>query len=175
MQRDKIKNKININKKHWIHFRKTNCYAYALGLDIREKRIMANAFQPGTISQYDSSINSQKIFTYDQLINSIYSDMEYLNIDIQPIAWNEKVDVDAWKIALFVSYYSRYSENLDDFHFLRQFNDKLWYHKMGYNSLPINKDDNNFKIVNPEQCYLRNRVYKGSYCLKLKRGGKYDL
>ena len=47
-----LKGKININKKHWYHFIKTNCYAYALGLDINEDRIMKKAYQPGVISDY---------------------------------------------------------------------------------------------------------------------------
>ena len=169
MNRDDIRNKIKINKRFWIHFKKTNCYAYALGLDVNENRIMKNAYQPGMIGNYQFHIDSSKkqLFTYDQLIEAIYTDMDKLGIDIYPIKWDTEISSDAWKIALFISYYSQNSNNLYDFHFLRLMNDS-WYHKMSYHSLPNNKDDNMQIITNPDKCYLRNRVYKGSYCLKLK-------
>ena len=160
--------KINLTKKHWIHFVKTNCYAYALGLDIREDKIKRHAYQPGVMSNYKHFIHFNSLFTYEHLINAIYADMDALGIEIKLIKYDDKISDDSWKVALFITRYSKESNYLDDYHFLR-YKNNAWYHKNGYDSFPSNKDDNYNIIINPKECYLKRREYKGCYCLKIKR------
>ena len=56
-----LKKEINITKKDWMHRNQTNCYAYALGLDIIEQRICYRVYQVGTIVKKYYGI-SDKIF-----------------------------------------------------------------------------------------------------------------
>lgn len=46
-----LQKEINITKKDWIYREQTNCYAYALGLDIIEQKICYKAYQVGTIGK----------------------------------------------------------------------------------------------------------------------------
>ena len=39
-----LRNSINLDKKNWKHIFTTNCYAYALGLDVREQNIKDFAY-----------------------------------------------------------------------------------------------------------------------------------
>jgi len=168
---ESIRNKIKLDNNFWKHILSTNCYAYALGIDIREKDIQCAAYQPGVLGNYLYSVNRAKQFTYTSLIESIFKDMERLGIEIREINPDEKVLNGEWKIALFTVFYAYefYSEWLSDFHFLRQREDGMWYHKPGYYKIPTNKDYNGQIITNPESCYLGNKEFRKCYSLKLKR------
>ena len=50
MSLNEIRGKIQMYPENWINMHTTNCYAYALGLDIRQSDICDYAYQPGTIS-----------------------------------------------------------------------------------------------------------------------------
>lgn len=170
-----IRKKINLKSNHWIHYHTTNCYAYALGLDIRERKIVKDAYKPGAMSGYEKAIKKNQLFIREDLIKAIFMDMDLLGIQIKQINLTDNIDDDAWKIALFITRYSKYSKNLDDFHFLREVSNNMWYHKVGFDSRPTNLDDNYNIINNPKECFLKNREYDSCYCLKLKKGGIYDL
>lgn len=43
---EEIRSKIKLNSNFWKYILSTNCYAYALGIDIREKDIKRAAYQP---------------------------------------------------------------------------------------------------------------------------------
>ena len=165
-----IKDNINIYNKHWKHIFTTNCYAYALGLDMKEKDIRTNAYQPGVMSGNLYSVDRSKYFAYTSLLESIIKDMKTIGLEIREINSNEKISDDEWKIAVFTVFhaYEFYSEWLSDFHFLRQKEDGLWYHKPGYYKIPTNKDYNGQIITDPENCYLGNKEFRKCYCLKKK-------
>ena len=167
---DNIKNMINLKNKFWIHFLSTNCYAYALGLDVSEKNIIDFAYQPGVISGSASALNNYKYFSYYDLLENIYADMERLDIDIRETDIEYKTRDYEWKIALFTTFYSYKfdDEFLSDYHFLREVKDGVWFHKEGYSSFPTNKDYNNKVIVNPLKSSLGSNEFKKCYVLKLK-------
>lgn len=148
------------------NYRDINCYAYALGLDIRESEILNNAYEPGTISGANKL--KFKEFTYEELLYWIYEDLKLLNIEFSDTYPNEQVDINEWKIALFTEklYKTPYSEYLSDYHFLRQYKNGIWYHKIGWDSYPTNKDSDNKIIEDIENCNIKYYTYKK--CLKLK-------
>lgn len=166
-----IRDNINLNKRYWKHIFTTNCYAFALGLDIREKQIMMGAYQPGIIGKYLYSVGYSKYFSYPSLIESIQKDMGVIGINIREINYTEEISPNEWKIALFTVFHANefYSEYLSDFHFLRQLDDGMWYHKPGYNKFPTNRDYKNKIITNPEECYLGKKEFRKCYALKLQK------
>ena len=168
MNIDEIKNSININKKKWKHIFTTNCYAYALGLDIRENSIMKNAYQPGIMGENYASVCNSDYFSYGLLLDCFYFDMRKLDIIVKEINPLDEIKADEWKIALFTSFYeyNGYTEMLSDYHFLRQMEDGYWYHKPGYLNKPTNKDSLGNLITSPNDCFIYGKEYKKTYSLR---------
>lgn len=168
---DFIRDNINLKKKYWLHIFSTNCYAYALGLDVNESIIGNYAYQPGYIGGYMYSTMRYPQFTYDSLVRSIYEDLKKYKIDIRRVKPDDEVDIDEWKIALFTKFqsYDFYSNWYSDYHFLRQKDDGLWYHKRGFYRIPTNKDFKRKVIENPKKCNLGKYEYQECFSLKLKK------
>ena len=172
MKRDlrELKRQINLDKKNWKHILSTNCYAYALGLDIPERKIKAFAYVPGAIGNASVNLVRQRIFTYDELTSNINDDLLYLGISFVECTPNEKTTKDELKIALFTSYYAYMllGDYYCDFHFLREREDGTWYHKKGYIHRPNNLDSNKNIITDPRECYIKNYDYQLTYKLNIK-------
>lgn len=137
---DQIRQQIQVYPQSWIHLFETNCYAYALGLDIKQKQICPGAYAPGTISQ-TNEIFFQTKFSYDNLIDGIESDFNLLGIDYREGLPDEKIPNDMWKVALFVRYEKVLNistwafENtnlLTDYHFIRANSNNIWTYKNGF-------------------------------------------
>lgn len=163
---EQLRKMINVNKDNWVNNTSTNCYAYALGLDIPSYEITDYAYDPGVISNSKIYLPSYKFFTYDMLINNIYSDLDALGIDIREIMPLENISDEEWKIALFTV---GYSDCLSDYHFLRQHEDNIWYHKNGFKGGISFRDFYGNIITNPLDCYFRSREYNKTFALKLKK------
>lgn len=165
-----LKRQINLDKKNWQYILSTNCYAYALGLDIPERKIKTFAYAPGTIGNARANLVRQRIFTYDELINNINDDLFYLGINFMECTPDEKTTKDEWKIALFTSYYAYMllGDYYCDFHFLRERKNGIWYHKKGYFHRPNNLDSNKNIITDPRECYIKNYDYQLTYKLSIK-------
>ncbi len=169
MSIDEIRNQIRFNcGRLWNNYLTTNCYAYALGIDIPEDKIINSAYQPGTIGSIIFNIKENE-FEKMSLEERIYADLEALNIsydecdqsEISCYGFNKDFITNQWIIALFLS-----NEEDWDFHFMRKSLDNKWWHKRGYNfEKPSNFDDNFETIYNPEKCKLND--YKYVKCLKL--------
>ena len=101
MSLNEIRGKIQMYPENWVNMYSTNCYTYALGLDIRQSDICDYAYQPGTISE-TTNIFKSKYFSYDMLIKGIESDLELLQIAYRNVEEDEKLALNEWKIALFV-------------------------------------------------------------------------
>lgn len=169
MTPEQISDKINISKKRWFNKGTTNCYAYALGLDIPELKICYHAYQPGVISQ-NFDLNNSELFSYETLINCINSDLDCLNIKAREIDPNEDIANDEWKISLFISNIVLNSPNLiSDFHFLRNISENVWLHKFGYYGKIINFDDNDKIITNPKECNFSDLVYAKTLSLSRRK------
>ena len=80
MSLNEIKGKIQMYPENWVNMYSTNCYAYALGLDVRENDICIGAYNPGIISE-TSSLNGTEYFEYEALINGIAGDLKALDIE----------------------------------------------------------------------------------------------
>lgn len=164
-----IRKNIDIHNAVWKNTCSTNCYAYALGLDVPEREIRYCAYQPGVLGGYPHSVDRKGQFTYIALIESIYEDMKKLGIEIREVAPTEIISDEEWKIALFVAFLSRYPRELcHDFHFLRQREDGTWYHKLGYYNSPTNKDYSGNIITNLEECKLGSKTFRKCFSLRLK-------
>lgn len=164
-----IRNSINLNNTNWINISTTNCYAFALGLDINEDDIIENAYVPGTISNSQIKIQDDFIihdfFKYTDFITNLYTDLEHLNISFREITPNERISSSEWKIAIFTT---PCSNGCKDFHFLRLCNDGIWHHKKGYGFYPTIYDDQDKIITNIEKCFLTSKKYEKCLSLKLR-------
>lgn len=165
MSLNEIRGKIQMYPENWVNMYSTNCYAYALGLDIRQSDICDYAYQPGTISE-TTNIFELKYFPYDMLIKGIESDLELLQIAYRNVEENEKLALNEWKIALFVN---GYHESLIDFHFLRQQENEIWLHKNGYDGTILKKDRHGRNIIIPSEAKLSPYTYKKCYALRLEK------
>ena len=170
MSLQELRKEVDFKKTDWVNIDDNNCYAYALGLDIPQREIKDRAFVPGVISASNAPIHPNRIFSYDVLLNNIYLDLEALSINYREIKPFDDVEIDEWKIALFITraYYKDHNLYLTDFHFLRQCSDGFWYHKDGYGGIISKRDSYNRDITNPERCFLSGRAYKKCLSLRLK-------
>lgn len=167
MTSNEIRNNIKLDNINWKHIFTTNCYAFALKLDINERKIMKDAYQPGTMS----GNYLDRYFTYEQLMESIYQDLDYLDIEYKEIDPLESISSNEWKIAVFIDLF-RYTDDKillsSDFHFLRQI-DNNWYRKPRYISFPTSKDSYGVRITDPTKCRIYGKAYQKTYSLKLKK------
>lgn len=165
MSLNEIRGKIQMYPENWVNMYSTNCYAYALGLDIRQSNICDYAYQPGTISE-TTNIFKSKYFSYDMLIKGIESDLELLQIAYRNVEEDEKLALNEWKIALFVD---KYHGSLIDFHFLRQKENGIWLQKKGYQGTISKRDHSDEVIVSPSSAELFPYIYKKCYALRLEK------
>ena len=149
MSLNEIRGKIQMYPENWVNMYSTNCYAYALGLDIRQSDICDYAYQPGTISE-TTNIFKSKYFSYDMLIKGI----------------DEKLALNEWKIALFVD---RDFDKLVGFHFLRQKENGMWLHKQDFDGIFSKKDYCGNNIITPSSAELFPYIYKKCYALRLEK------
>ncbi len=166
MSLEKIRNMIDVNKTTWQNIYTTNCYAYALGLDIPEKNICKYAYDPGTIGNSQNPLITP--FSYNVLVDNVLLDLEALRINYDFIKPTDEIDEDEWKISLYIpQIYSLH--DLDDFHFIRYRNNGYWYHKNGIKGYISNLDYYDQPIRNPITCDLNGYTYMDCLKLKLKK------
>lgn len=159
-----LRNSIDIQKNTWDSKYSTNCYAYALGLDIPQYQVKCCAYAPGVIANSKINLPSKRVFSYNDLITNLYLDFDALGIKFREINPLDKISYNEWKIALFITWYDE-PELVVDYHFLRQHNDGIWYHKNGFEGEVSEYDNHRKIIINPEECFLRYRKY--NKCLSL--------
>ena len=160
-----IRGKIQMYPENWINMKETNCYAYALGLDIKESDICKNAYQPGTISE-TVNLRQYESFPYEVLISGLENDLDVLGINYRLIKPDEKIELNEWKIVLMVK---KYCDGLDNFHFLRQDIDGIWSHKVGYQHRISRKDSLGCIISNPIESHFFFYTYDKCYALRLNK------
>lgn len=152
---------------YWNYTDSTNCYAFALGLDVPESRILKHAYQLGVIGATIKNIPIRylRYMTYEE---RLFLDMEALKItcektsmDSMPAFYEtKKYSYTKWVISLL--------ENEDDFHFLRKYHNGIWYHKRGYTKYPTNLDSNKQIITDLNKCSISDYHYVGTYLLECK-------
>ena len=162
-----IKQLISLKEDYWEYNFDTNCYAFALGLDIRENDIINNAYQPGIIGSTIYDIPAKR------LINMSYEERIILDMKALKIQFSEALSTEetkfnfiknsvekTWIIALF--------SNNKDFHFARKNYDGKWYHKIGYFGIPTSYDSNHKVITDIDSCSILDYQYIKSYKLQYK-------
>ena len=168
MTSEEIRGQIQMYPENWINISTTNCYAYALGLDINENDICHNAYQPGTMSEFEEDC----FLTYPNLVKAIEQELKFLSISYREIEPLTPITLDEWKIALLVKQYYDHRMHeilLSGFHFLRTNKNEIWVHKPGYPNAPSERDYHNQMITDPREFAFHDYVYKKCYALKLNR------
>lgn len=154
-----LRDSIDLAKKIWIHTQRTNCYAYALGID---KDYHIDTFQPGAISGYMIT----PPFSYTELIRGMIADFNALGIDYGSAEPSEPFQDGEWKIAVLLE--QTKDTRFRNYHFLRQREDGLWYHKKGYGGGITKLDEYGTIITTPEQARFKQIKYDSCFHLKLK-------
>ena len=133
----------------WKNRYSTNCYAFALGLDVDEDDICPWAYRVGNIYLQDKW-SLPRMLDPDNKIREIES---FMLDDFQTLGINYKIFIDkdknqylqeldhpgdCWDILFFISY-------KDGYHFARVGSDGILYHKPGWDDLPSPTDFENIK------------------------------
>lgn len=165
-----LRNSINLNKETWNHIFSTNCYAYALGLDIPEAKIVKNAYKPGVISGCKYNLAYEYCYPFELLVQNLMKDLDALNIVAREVDVDEKIEKNEWKIAIFSSPFTMYLNGLiKGFHFMRENKKGIWYHKPGWLKKPTYYDDNKNVIISPSECNLKLYEFEKCYALRAKK------
>lgn len=170
---EEIKQLISLREEYWEYDFQTNCYAFALGLDIPEYEIIKNAYQLGVIgaAERDIPIGELKKMAFE---DRLFLDLDALNIlheEINPLEKTIfKFNYDKNKCIISTDFYwliALFSSG-EDFHFLRKAYDGIWWHKRGFLGHPSNHDSNGVLITDPEQCNISGYKYAKTYKLKCR-------
>jgi hypothetical protein len=166
INKDRIKKLINLKTDNWEFSTSTNCYAFALGLDVPYSEISDHAYMVGCFAE--DHLKSKDIDVCDlDFEHSFLEDLDFLEIsheEVEPdcIIKDDSLDYNSFLISLFFSH--------NDFHFLRKNKyDNLWYHKQGYLDLPRNRDSEGMLIRNPKDAFLYDYMYYKTYKLSYKK------
>ena len=166
-----ITKRISLKTEDWDHIYSTNCYAYALGLDINEDDICYDAYSIGGL---------YKKFTKDNTIMELsleerfYGDMEILNIQCDVVGHNycifpSKPYIEGFNIYKDYSWLVAIYGDEKEFHVIRKGTDGKWYHKEGYYNEPKELTRRKTTLIDPKEGIPYNYDYVGTYKLNLKR------
>lgn len=164
MSLEEVKKAIDLKTTNWKNINNSNCYAFALGLDLNQNDICPCAFEIGKMYFHFRNI----VLHYIPQLERLKLDLETLSIIYQECDIDSSLNEDEWKIA----YLSDKGEC--GYHFLRQMPDGVWYHKPGFGYVPTNLDLEKRTIKDPKQVITdyKNWFYQNYddlKCYKLKR------
>jgi len=156
-----IKENISLREEYWENNFETNCYAFALGLDIPESDICKNSFQPGIIASkiFNISLNKlAKIKIEDRMILDLKAlkigfELSEVNMNQEYITLGNYL-CNTWDVLLFLK------EN--DFHFSRINLNGEMYHKIGYFGFPKKTSIEEIE----EKGYSLSKIYRLRYWKK---------
>lgn len=157
---DDILDYICLKCENWENAMDTNCYAFALGLDIPESDIIKNAYQLGVIGATIQGIDIKKLLemSYEERLALDLNNMRIPFIECDPLA---KIKFEQYKIAMFANF-----NRTNDFHFMREDPYGIWWQKWGgLFSYPINKDNDSKIITDPRKCNIGEYQYIKTYAL----------
>lgn len=130
-----IKDLISLREEYWEYNFATNCYAFALGLDIPEDEICKMGFQPGVMASSILNIPFNKIAEL-KIENRVILDFKALKLGYKISELEEKQGLiflgnylcQSWDVLLF--------SKDGYFHFVRVNTNGEMYHKIGYFGVP---------------------------------------
>ena len=154
---------VNPFNKNWKNILTTNCYAYAIGIDVPYNIICTAGYIPGIFS--DRSILGD-IFTYKTFEYNLIKDLETLYISYKEVDPTYIAKDDEWKVSLYLKK-SMIPKCYIDFHFLKSIDNGIWESKSGYNNEPNiigDIDPINYRMVDNK---YRKYIYQKTLCLKM--------
>ena len=159
-----LHDRIDIKNRYWKNLNRTNCYAYALGLDVPEEEIMDGAFHVlGKMAiSTDLEMTDEDMY-YISSIERLEMDLDFLHLKYEEAGPFDLVKDNEWLIAFFNCPYNLYG----DFHFARRNDAGLWVHKLGWKGKLSVHDDQNKLIINPKKAGFDFYVFEK--CLKLRK------
>ena len=161
----KLNNYIQLKTDYWVNIESTNCYAFALGLDIPEFVIMKNAYNVGVIgfTKEHRSLSSLRTFSYE---DRFIKDLKALNLMFEEASIYDSVK-DGNKYSYFlVSMF----DNGRDFHFFKKKKkDGTWWHKRGWYCAPTNLDDDLEVITDLKEPKVGSYKHIKTYKIGFKR------
>lgn len=162
---NKIKDMIELKDLSWNYPSSTNCYAYALGLDVPCSKISNHAYMLGCFSE--DYLKKKGIDVYSLSFEKrLQYDLECLGLSHEEVDPDYKLDnIDINYSHFLISFFNQ----VEDYHFLRKSNiNNAWYHKKGYFDLPKARDDDGKLITDPRDAFF---IYY-NYAKTLKIGYK---
>lgn len=137
-----LKAYVKLNKKLFTnddisrYFQYGNCYTFALGLPCpaffyktyEEIEIDNMSFNVGFIS-HGSHLG---ISSEEELLDYFYADCESLGLKVYDSNITEKLKNGGFKIGMYIGEHKLHY-GIHDFHFIRQMDNGMWFHKDGYN------------------------------------------
>lgn len=143
-----LRNSIELKESGWNNLRSTNCYAFALGLDIPSGKLMPFGLEyPYNVGV----IGGQKYeLDYFDLLGLSLEERLQIDLDALGIKYEESSQYDIpvsdehnlnWLIAMYKQ------KDSSDFHFLRKSSSNYWLHKIGTHGSISNRDSKNYLIT----------------------------
>ena len=172
--KDEIRSQIVLKEHHWQNIRVTNCYAFALGLDVPGKRNDYH-YQLGDFYCHITGNSCKDVHSYNK---KLLMDLDALELEPEEVDPNEPTTINitydengntiinySWLIAYF------YSEQRGDYHFLRKTPSGIWWHKQGFDSSPDYHSTTGITVLRDptERSIIWNYKYMKTYRLKLTK------
>lgn len=164
------KSLINPFKSEWKYNDETNCYAYALGLDIPVDLINIHDsihYNPG----YFGGMSLKSPFTEESLLSCLLSDMDVLDLECFGAEPDDRIGRNSWKVAIFGAVTDKPGV-FKDFHFAKYetvSNPGSWTHKQGFDQAPKNIDSDGMIILDPRKCRIEDNDDGENYNYKYLR------
>lgn len=163
---ERIRDLISLREEYWEYTFSTNCYAFALGLDIPENDIVKNAYQLGVMGAIVKNISNDELKRLS-FHERLALDLEALGIKMEECSIQDSSDFSIGKTHTDVWWIISLLSNGNNFHFIRKSYGGIWYQKWGYIAPVINYDFDKSIITNPNVAnfgeYKIEKTYRLSY------------
>lgn len=163
-----IKDLISLREEYWEYDFETNCYAFALGLDVPESNIVKNGYTLGVIAanMFKIPVCELAEMSFEQRFLLDLKALKIACIETSPESPTYVENTGPyerlyWTVSLLC--------RDDNFHFLRKNYDGEWYHKVGCFGFPIKTDSNKDLITDPKKASIFDYEYVKSYQLHICR------
>ena len=127
MSYKEIRDSIILKEREWNNISFTNCYAYALGLDITSTLISKFDY-PYIVGSFGQNLVYYKDFYNMSLEERLFLDLKALDIDVEKVE-DTVSDDKSWFIAMYEDKCDK--NNQKQFHFIRMSKNGIWFHKKG--------------------------------------------
>lgn len=153
---------------YWENDWDTNCYAFALGLDVPEDEIVKDAYKLGKIGAVVKKIPLEELrrMTLDERLRL---DLEVLGVDCKECSLDDETYIKRTNNYVYYNWIIALLTNGEGFHFIRKTYDGIWYQKWGYFASPINFDFDHKIIEDPERANFRDYKLVRAYKLRQKK------